>query len=141
MIQGVVLYNYTSDSAIKDFQVYGTNSSTAFANVTYSDTTGLTLLGTFSAQKFSSADSPQYFTFTNSTAYRYVVLRISNTQGTANYMGFYHVQALSGTQYSGYQLLQPGTDYAVQRQTATGLQTLYFRMLMAGTHDIIIDSF
>ena len=143
VVRGLVLYNYTAKVGIKHFEVYGTSSASAFSNVTYSDTTDLTLLGTYDAAEVTNADDPpQYFTFSNSTAYRYIVLRIATCQdATGNYLGFYHVQALSTTQYSGYEILTPGVDYVVQRQAASGSQTLYFRKLKAGTHDIVIDSF
>lgn len=73
---------------IKDFSIYGTNSITAFNNVTYADTTDLTLLGTFIARQHISSNisDPQYFYFNNNVGYRYYVLRIANNWQMANAM-------------------------------------------------------
>ena len=67
---------------IDQFEVYGTNSSAAFANVAApADLAELTLLGTFQARAHISRDvsDPQYFLIVgNTTPFRYTVLRALN---------------------------------------------------------------
>ena len=68
----------------KNFEVFGTNSSTAFNNTTYSDSTDLTSLGSFQLARHSAVDGsdPQYFTLTNSTAYQYIVIKFADCWGS-----------------------------------------------------------
>jgi len=74
------------DWGIRYFSVYGTNSADAFANLTYANTTDLVLLGTFEAQKHALVDAsdPQYFILENTTAYRYLVLRLGDGWNASN---------------------------------------------------------
>jgi hypothetical protein len=69
-----------TDYGLKNVLVYGTNSSSAFDDTTYSTTTDLTLLSTIEVAQHVVYDieDPQYFVFSNSTAYRYIVLRIAD---------------------------------------------------------------
>jgi len=68
---------------VREILVYGTNSADAFANVDYATTTDLVLIATLEAAQHVAANSadPQYFLLTNSTAYRYMVVRIATNWG------------------------------------------------------------
>ena len=87
----------TVEIGIKNFVLYGTNSSTAFDNTTYSDLTDLTELGTYQARKHiaSNVSDPQSFSVeNNTTAFRYYVLKIADSweHATEIYMGFFHIE-------------------------------------------------
>jgi len=85
-----------TDRGVRVMYVYGTNSADAFANVTYADTTDLTLLATLEIAQHvaSNVADPQYHLIDNSTAYRYTVLRCANTWG-GSYLGFRHIEIQS----------------------------------------------
>lgn len=62
-----------------NFEVYGSNSVSDF-NDTSSNVTGLTLLGTFTANPHTGADvsDPQNFTVTPNSAFRYIIIKFLN---------------------------------------------------------------
>ncbi|SHO52830.1 hypothetical protein [Desulfopila aestuarii] len=82
------------DNAVKDFAVYGSNSSVAMTNYNNAaDTTGLIYLGSFEARRHITADvsDPQYFDLSgNTTAYRYYVVR-TLTSFSTSYVGIRHI--------------------------------------------------
>lgn len=118
---------YTS-RGIRNFWVYGTNSSTAFANTTYSDTTNLTLLGTFEAQPHvaSNVSDPQYFTVdAQGVPYRYYVFRILDNWGDTSYMGIRHIELqVDDGHGSGSLVLKPLTINAIGTHGRLSLQPL-----------------
>ena len=94
LIDGVYVENFHASADLvtygaKDCLLYGTNSSTAFANTTYSNVDDLTLLHSFALamHPYVNATDPQYIEWTPTVAYRYYVLRIVNNYGGA-YLGF-----------------------------------------------------
>ena len=84
---------------IDQFEVYGTNSSAAFANVAApADLAELTLLGTFTARAHVSSNisDPQYFLLTgNKTPFRYTVLRALNLAAGASTIVFRRIEIQS----------------------------------------------
>ena len=92
--QGSYTYN-----RIDQFEVYGTNSSAAFANVAApADLAELTLLGTFQARAHisSNVSDPQYFLIEgNSTPFRYTVLRFLNLPSGAGTIVFRRIEIQS----------------------------------------------
>lgn len=84
---------------LDQFEIYGTNSATAFANVSaVADLSDLTLLGTFTARAHVSSDisDPQYFLIEgNATAFRYTVLRALNLAAGASTIVFRRVEIQS----------------------------------------------
>ena len=84
---------------IDQFEVYGTNSATAFANVSaVADLSDLTLLGTFTARAHVSSNisDPQYFLLTgNKTPFRYTVLRALNLPSGAEAIVFRRIEIQS----------------------------------------------
>jgi hypothetical protein len=88
---------------IKDFKVFGTNSPTAFANVSdYADETDLTLLGSVTAREHIPEDieDEQFFPLITGN-FRYVVLKIANNHGSGSYMGFRHAAVSFGDSANG----------------------------------------
>ena len=83
-----------TNRGIKNFSVYGSNSSTAFDNTTYSDTTDLTLLDSFTAAEHAAADTadPQYFVLGTTGSFRYYILRIADAYITYANAGFRHIE-------------------------------------------------
>lgn len=99
VIRRLILENFHTggsgyDIGIKNFSIYGSNSSAAFLNVDYASLSDLTLLGEFTARPHALIDQsdPQYFVFNNDTAYRYIILRIADNQGGGTYMGLRHIE-------------------------------------------------
>ena len=93
-------------TGIKNFSVYGSNSSSALDDTVYSSTANLTLLGTFLAAQHVAINyptDPQYFTFSNDTTYRYYVLRIADNYGSTSYLGIRRLefQKDNATEISG----------------------------------------
>jgi len=92
--------NFT-DRGIRYVYIYGTNSDTAFANTTYADTTDLTLLweGELTKHVASNVADPQYIDLSsNTTAYRYTILRISTSWGDT-YMGIRRIEVQEDSEY------------------------------------------
>ena len=84
---------------LDQFEIYGTNSATAFANVSaVADLSDLTLLGTFTARAHVSSNisDPQYFLLTgNKTPFRYTVLRALNLAAGALAIVFRRIEIQS----------------------------------------------
>ena len=78
-----------TDVGAKDYILYGTNSSIAFDNVIYSDTTDLVELsdGSFEQHVASDTVDPKYILVSNVTAYRYYIFRLTNNWGNGSYVG------------------------------------------------------
>jgi len=98
------------DRGVNNFTVHGTNSAAAFANTTYATTTDLTLLGTFQADEHSASDSsdPQYFDLSsNTTAYRYYVIRVSDNHGNSDYIALRHIELQTTSDVGGIEVSTP----------------------------------
>lgn len=84
---------------LDQFEIYGTNSATAFANVSaVADLSDLTLLGTFTARAHVSSDisDPQYFLIEgNKTPFRYTVIRALNLPSGASTIVFRRIEIQS----------------------------------------------
>ena len=84
---------------LDQFEIYGTNSATAFANVSApTDLTDLTLLGSYQARAHisSNVSDPQYFLINgNSTPFRYTVLRALNLPSGAETIVFRRIEIQS----------------------------------------------
>ena len=80
---------------VKDFTVYGSNSSDAFDNTTYGDIDDLDELGSFTAlpvmlkQDKTGDEAWQFFEFDPiiEKAYRYIIIRIEGNWGAGDYTG------------------------------------------------------
>nr|WP_284152028.1 hypothetical protein [Desulfofustis limnaeus] len=85
--------SYT-DTGVKDFEVYGTNNATAFANTAYANTDSLSLLGSFTAARHVGSDvsDPQYFLISTTTAYRYIVFRFANNYNSSKNINVRHIE-------------------------------------------------
>jgi hypothetical protein len=78
-----------TDNGIRHVDFYGTNSSSAFINFQYDRIVDLTLLwsGEFNRHVNEDVSDPNYILLSNSTPYRYYVLRILNNWGGGAGMG------------------------------------------------------
>ena len=72
----------TTEYSVKNFTFWGSNSATAFADLTYGTDTNWTQLTTSASQwtkhPASNTADPQYITVTNTTAYRYYALKFAD---------------------------------------------------------------
>jgi len=79
----------------KNFTFWGSNTSSSFADVTYSTDTGWTQLTTNITQMVQHPSSnvvdPQYITVTNTTSYRYYAFKFADTWG-GNYMNVRRIE-------------------------------------------------
>ena len=89
LVNGHLSGGYTS-AGIKNFIIQGSNSASAFSNVTYSDNTGWTDIETgLSASAYSASSPEQEFLITSpGTAYRYYRFKIADNLGHADWLGF-----------------------------------------------------
>ena len=104
VIKRLYLENYhdgglSTNTGIKDFTVYGSNTESDFLNDTYADVLpGMTALhtGNLTAAQHIAADNsdPQIFELTNTVAYRYYILRIADNHGDGSYLGFRRIHLL-----------------------------------------------
>jgi len=70
--------------AAKNFTLWGSNSAAAFADLTYGTDTNWTQIGgAYQFDQHVAADQadPKYISITNTTAYRYYAIKISDTLG------------------------------------------------------------
>jgi hypothetical protein len=82
---------------IKNFTLYGTNSSAAFNNTDYSNVFDLTVLGVYQARvhvESNVADPETFIIEDNDTSYRYYILRIADSweHSSEIYMGIFHLE-------------------------------------------------
>ncbi len=82
-------YGGTTANGVKNFTFWGSNSVTAFTNITYAGDTNWTQItpaqSTFDQHTASDVLDPKYITVTNTTAYRYYAFKFADTWG-GNYM-------------------------------------------------------
>lgn len=80
-LRGLTVYNYHSSGGftqygLNNIRIYGTDSTTAFNNLTGTDLTDLSLITEITVQEHVAADvdDPQYFFFNNDTYYQYIII-------------------------------------------------------------------
>jgi hypothetical protein len=95
---------YTA-AGVKNFTFWGSNSATAFAELTYGTDTNWTQLttsqSTFDQHVDLNQADPKYITVTNITAYRYYAVKIADSWGTSGYMGIRRIE-LQQTDFQSY---------------------------------------
>jgi hypothetical protein len=81
---------------VKNFTFWGTNSATAFAELTYgtdTDWTQLTIASsTFDIHSSSDAADPKYILVTNINSYQYYGFKFADIQDTDSYMGMRRIE-------------------------------------------------
>ena len=87
---------YETDAGVKDFTIQGSNSATAFANLTYADNTDWTdITANISAmtQHTEGYDGAIWRTIelTNDVAYKYYAIKCANNHGDGNNIGLRRV--------------------------------------------------
>lgn len=95
-----------TDRGARNFTLWGSDSGTSFAELTYATDTGWTQLTTSASaldqHSASDAVDPKYFTITNGTAYRYYAFKFADNWGHATYMSMRRLtlQTQDATGYS-----------------------------------------
>jgi len=91
----------------KTFVVQGSNDGSSFADLTYATDTGWTNItasqATFDQHVGADQADPKYITLTNTTAYRYYAIKITDIWGTAptyTYMGLRRLELQLSTSYT-----------------------------------------
>jgi len=78
-------------SGVKNFTMWGSNSPTAFATLTYATDTDWTQLTTavsqFDIHVTANQADPKYFLVTNVVGYRYYAFKFADNWGRTSYMG------------------------------------------------------
>lgn len=81
---------------VQNFTFWGSDSSTAFAELTYGTDTGWTQLTTSAStmEQHAAADTadPKYLTVSNTTAYQYYAFKFPDTYGNVSYMGVRRIE-------------------------------------------------
>ena len=84
------------DAGVKNFTLWGSNSATAFADLTYGDDTDWTQLTTdvsaFLEHVALNVPDPQYINVTNSTAYRYYAFKFADNYGNPGTMAVRRIE-------------------------------------------------
>ena len=81
---------------VKDFTFWGSNSQTAFSQLTYSIDTDWTQIttsqSTFDIHTSSDSTDPKYITLTNSTSYRYYAFKFANNWANSGLIAIRRVE-------------------------------------------------
>ena len=84
------------DTGAENFTFWGSNSATAFDELTYAtdtDWTSLTIAqSTFDQHTGANTADPKYILVTNSTSYRYYAFKFADNYGDANYMSIRRIE-------------------------------------------------
>jgi PKD repeat protein len=99
----------TTESGVKTFTMWGSNTTGSFDTLTYANDTGWTLLTTevsvFDIHVSANQADPKYFTVSNAQPYRYYAFKFVDSQGSASYNG---IRRLTLQTEDGY---APGVVY------------------------------
>jgi parallel beta-helix repeat protein len=89
-----------TDTGVRHFTVWGSNSATAFAELTYGiDTDWIQITAApseFEQHIAANQADPKYIDLTNTTAYRYIALKFSDNWGDSQYMGLRRIVLMTG---------------------------------------------
>jgi len=87
--------NYT-DMGVKNFTFWGSNTASAFAELTYVTDTNWTQITTaqttFDEHSETDVANPKYITVTNSTAYRYYAFKFADNYGQVSNIGVRRIE-------------------------------------------------
>jgi len=90
----------TTNTGVKNFTLWGSNSADSFAELTYGTDTGWTNIttsqSTFDEHATADTPDPKYITVTNSTAYRYYAFKFADNYGNADNMGVRRIELQTG---------------------------------------------
>lgn len=90
----------TTNTGVKNFTLWGSNSADSFAELTYGTDTGWTQLNTsqstFDVHISADQADPKYITVNNSTAYRYYAFKFADNHGNAQEMGVRRIELQTG---------------------------------------------
>jgi hypothetical protein len=84
-----------TDVGARHFSIQGSNSATAFAELTYAtDTNWTTITSGLEMAQHAAANTadPKYINFTNTVPYRYYALKIADNWGYSGFIGFRRIE-------------------------------------------------
>jgi hypothetical protein len=88
----------TTGRGVNNFTMQGSNDATAFGTLTYATDTNWTNLTTsvsqLSRHVASDTADPEFFTITNTTAYRYYAFKFADTFEAITYMGMRRIELI-----------------------------------------------
>ncbi|MCC6404975.1 MAG: hypothetical protein IT405_01135, partial [Candidatus Yanofskybacteria bacterium] len=122
--------NYHSNGSfinrgIENFTLWGSNDSSAFNTTTYGIDTNWTQISTtptaFVQHVGTNTADPQYITVSNTAAYRYYAVKISDNYGDTNYIGLRHIELQSGSSARKAFVLTDGVDLTPGRVPFAGV--------------------
>ena len=86
----------TTNTGVKNFTLWGSNSADSFEELTYGTDTGWTNIttsqSTFDEHATGNTPDPKYITVTNSTAYRYYGFKFSDNYGNKTNIGVRRIE-------------------------------------------------
>lgn len=93
----------STNGGVKDFTFWGSNESSAFAELTYGTDTDWTQLTTSASAFLEHANldlpHPEFIGVTNTTAYRYYAFKFANNYGNGSYMGVRRIELQTEDEY------------------------------------------
>lgn len=98
----------STEAGVQNFTLWGSNSASSFAELTYATDTGWTQLTTSASaldqHAGSDAADPKYITVTNTANYRYYAFKFADNYTDAGYMGVRRIelQTEDGFSLSGF---------------------------------------
>ena len=88
-----------TDRGVRNFTLYGSNSPSAFAALTYGTDTGWTAITTstsvFDRHVSSNVVDPKYITITETKPYRYYAFKFADNHGSGSHMGVRRIELQS----------------------------------------------
>jgi hypothetical protein len=97
-------YGSVTDAGVENFTFWGSNTATAFAELTYTTDTNWSQLtvaqSTFDRHSASDAADPKYILVDNSISYRYYALKFADNYGNGSYMGVRRVSLMTEDGYA-----------------------------------------
>jgi len=89
-----------TNTGVKNFTLWGSNSADSFAELTYGTDTGWTNIttsqSTFDEHATADTPDPKYITVTNTTAYRYYGFKFSDNYGNEANIGVRRIELQTG---------------------------------------------
>ncbi len=88
-----------TDTGVNNFTLWGSNTASSFAQLTYGTDTGWTEItsenlsqSTFDIHVGNNVADPKYIVVSNPVAYRYYAFKFADNYGNANYMGVRRIE-------------------------------------------------
>jgi PKD repeat protein len=104
------VFTSSSNLGVRNFTLWGSNSSASFNNLTYANNTGWTQIGvsqsSFDQHVSSDIPDPKYISLNSSQTYRYYAFKFADNWGAATYLA---VRRIELQQAVSWEYTTPGT--------------------------------